>query len=99
MNIIYGCECFGANCQNHPEGSENKVPCAFIVERNGKQIQVCTKCDLIRRGDKYIARLFDEHTIWDEFEKHDILGALVMLSLLDENKWQEKVNRSFGLAK
>lgn len=84
MNVIFGCDC---HCNNH--GSENNAPVAFLVERNGKELKVCTHCDL--SSDRKIARLFDEQTIMAPFLEYDALGAFVMLAFLDDKFWTEKM--------
>ena len=82
METIFGCEC--NNCRVHK--SHNRIPCAFLVEREGKQIKVCTKCDL--STDKYIARLFDGDSNMKDFFDYDNLGTIVILNLLDEKYWK-----------
>lgn len=72
MEIIYGCDCI---CSNHINGAD-KTPVAFLIERDGKEMKVCTRCDL--SSDKHIANLFDETTEMQPFAEHDALGLFCM---------------------
>ena len=68
MKITYGCDCI---CTNHTYCKA--IPAAFLIERSGKQMKVCTRCDLT--SDKKIARLFDSSTLMKEFFDYDPLGG------------------------
>lgn len=84
MEIIYGCDCV---CSNHSNGAEN-APCAFLVERNGKQMKVCTRCDLT--SDQNKVRLFDTETIFKPFFEFDPLGALCLTNFVQMSEEEYK---------
>lgn len=84
MEIVRGCEC-NFNCMNCPPGNDH--PVAFLVERDGKELKVCTRCDLSR--DIYITKLFDEKTPINPFITYDPLGAMVMTMITDDKEWTE----------
>lgn len=88
MDIIYGCEC---PCNNHINGAD-KTPVAFIIERNGKEMKVCTRCDLT--SDKKIARLFDRDTLMQPFMEFDALGAVCLGIFLDDKEWEDRKAKS-----
>jgi len=83
MIITYGCDC---QCSNHI--GYDKVPAAFLIERDGKEMKVCTRCDLSR--DKYLARLFDAETEMGPFSEFDILGAFCIAGMVDDEAWEER---------
>lgn len=94
MEVTYSCECFGHNgynCTIH--SGPNDAPCAFVIERDGKEIKVCTYCDIATKGDKYIARLFDGETNPKPFVEYDLLGFLCIASLIDDERWKDWKNR------
>jgi len=56
QNIERGCECIGTCHIHSTQGYDAKTAPVFkLVERNGKQIKVCSRCDL--PSDKLIKYL------------------------------------------
>lgn len=84
MDIIYGCEC---KCGVHERIDAETAPVAYLVEREGRTLKVCTRCDL--SSDTRVARLFDRSTHSDSFMEYDPLGAMAMLGQLDSEKEEE----------
>jgi hypothetical protein len=69
--MIELCECRqGCQCQEHPG------PAAFLIERRGQQMKVCTRCDL--PSDTFIGLLVTDETEAKPFADYDFLGTLVM---------------------
>ena len=73
------CECRdGCQCERNPG------PAAFVVTRNGKDVKVCTKCDL--SSDRATKRsLFTMETPLEPYRRWDALGAfcIAMRAALD----------------
>lgn len=74
-DIQYGCDC---DCDNHPN-SAAKTPVWILVERNGKQLRLCTRCDL--STDKKLARLASKAMPIEPFIEFHAFGALCLLLL------------------
>ena len=73
LDFPYGrCECSNERC----ECSDKAGPAAYRVERDGEQIQVCTRC--ILPNDRVLRILVDLTADPGPFIKYDILGALVL---------------------
>lgn len=87
MDTTFGCEC---RCH----GAGNQIPVAFIINRKGHEIKVCTKCDL--SSDVYVARLFDKDTLLGPFIEHDALGAFCIAfdAKMSSEAWLEYRNAS-----
>ncbi len=84
MEITYGCDC---DCGNHQGRDRATVPVAFLVERDGKQMKVCTRCDI--SSDKRLSRLFDGETPFTEFFDFDPL-SIVLTLYVDDAAWEAK---------
>lgn len=72
MSFPFGeCECRrGCRCEAFAG------PAALVIERDGKRMNVCTRCDL--SSDKKIEQLVTKDTPFDVFQAYDILGAFVL---------------------
>lgn len=84
--IKFGCECTD-NCTVHYD-HPNLAPVIKRVLRNGKELDICSRCDL--SGDieiKFYPELSDNAAI---FLNYDALGALCILGRLNEPQDIEK---------
>lgn len=69
---VYGCECSGRTCNVHTiEGRPKDVPVIKLVERNGVQMKVCSRCDL--SSDKLIKWLVTKEMPFKPFFDYDPL--------------------------
>jgi hypothetical protein len=57
LKVQRGCECDGRNCQVHYEHDAKTAPVIKLVEREGKKMKVCSRCDL--RSDTVLEWLVD----------------------------------------
>lgn len=73
------CECRDNSCPVH-EG--NYAPAAFVVKRDGKEIKVCTHCDL-NGSDEYIQIIPAKDDDLSEFRDYDLLGYGCLLDKLE----------------
>ena len=65
----YGCECI-SNCGVHPELKDSKTaPICFIVERNGENVKVCSRCTLF--PETIVKQCYDENTDMTPFHNYD----------------------------
>ncbi len=77
--MIELCECRqGCQCQEHPG------PAAFLVERDLKQMKVCTRCDL--SSDRFLCLLVTDETEAAPFVEYDAMGAMVLAWRLKNQK-------------
>lgn len=58
-------------------------PAAYLVERDGKKLKLCTRCDL--SGDKRIKILVKKSQL-EEYFDFDPLGGMVLAMDLNEKK-------------
>lgn len=77
MEVIYGCEC-ESQCQAHGDNNPELIPCAYIIERDGKEMKVCTRCLLTT--DKRVAFLVDDTTVMTPFVDYDALGVFCLMN-------------------
>lgn len=70
------CECY--SCPVH---GANYAPAAFVVKRGGKEINVCTHCDL-NGSDEYIQIIPAKDDDLSEFRDYDLLGYGCLLDKL-----------------
>ena len=82
MKVQFGCEC--KDCGIMCECTHSCAPVWKIVERKGKQIKVCTRCDL--STDKTIKLLVDEKTPIKPFMDYDALGAFCIIGEIEKLK-------------
>jgi hypothetical protein len=88
MEITRNCECTN-NCNVHFGNKENGAPCTEVVERDGKELKVCSRCVLT--GDKHVRYLIDEETPLGPFMKYDALGTFCTAMHFNAEK-EEKEN-------
>lgn len=70
------CECRGGGC-----GCEARPgPAVFVVARKGKDIKVCTKCDLSRDTNRRLLVTGDEDP--GLYNDYDALGFFCVLGML-----------------
>lgn len=69
--IERGCHC---KCGNHEAAM---APVAYLIERDGVEMRVCTRCDL--SSDKKLARLVSKAMPAQPFHDFDILGAFCLI--------------------
>lgn len=67
QDVPRGCEC--------PDCSHPNAPVAFRVKRDGKEFDVCTRCDL---PDDEKESLVDADTPAEPFMEYDPLGAMCL---------------------
>ena len=77
MIITYGCMC-GSEYKCGAHSNINKVPCAFLILREGKKLEVCTHCFTRINGDEIIAMMYDKNSNFEIFKAYDKLGYLYM---------------------
>jgi hypothetical protein len=76
-NVVRGCQC---DCGNHSCGAD-LAPVFLLVERDGKEMRVCSRCDLT--SDKKLARLVTKVMPIQPFVDFDILGAMCIPKYFD----------------
>ena len=70
------CQCDGPTC------CQGRGPAAYRVEREGRTMRVCTKCDLSSDANKtLLVTEKDKADVWMEF---DALGAFRIMHELQE---------------
>ncbi len=80
MKVQFGCEC--EDCGIMSGCTHSCAPVAYLIERKGKKLKVCTRCQL--RTDKVIKHLFDKNTNIKKFMDYDSLGAICMVGEIKE---------------
>lgn len=81
-NVLRGCEC--KDCGVHAES--NDAPLAYLIERDGKQLKVCTRCR--RSGDLVLGLLIDMSAPIDPHFDYDALGTLGVVMYMLEHEEQ-----------
>jgi len=71
-SVERGCEC--TDCHPTSGCTGENAPVAYLVERDGEQFKVCTRCILPR--DRRVERLIDEETPAEPYFDYDALGAM-----------------------
>lgn len=83
------CECRdGCGCAGIPG------PAAFTVERHGKTVRVCTRCDLTSDSNK--ALLVTEDTPMDAYGNWDGLGLFCLAGMLAQKRAGEPNGKAEG---
>lgn len=77
--VLYGCECTDCDPSSN-RCARGKAPVAFRVRRAGKEINVCSRCDLSR--DEKIACLIYPDSPADPYFDYDPL----IIGIIDEVK-------------
>lgn len=92
-----------SNDTNHPHGvceCDNGVvggcclgngPVAFEVVRDGRTMRLCTRCDL--SDDKNKRLLVTEADNLEIFLNHDVMGAMVIAGMLEQDKSRVPQNK------
>ncbi len=79
--IERGCEC--PDCDSSTVCTGSSAPVAFLVERDGEEIKVCTRCVL--PFDKRLETLVDEETPRQPFIDYDAIYAKDLFSDVDQS--------------
>jgi hypothetical protein len=75
--VITRCECRdGCQCQEKPG------PAAYLIQRDGRKLRVCTRCTL--PGDETLEVLVNKNTPSREYIEHDALGILCLVFRMRE---------------
>ena len=72
-----GCDCH--DCNGLKCGLRI-APTAYLVERDGRVLRVCTRCLL--ESDRVIEILADENARYEVYEQYDSLGAIQLVAKL-----------------
>ncbi len=79
VSFLYrlGCECGPCNGMTC---SLTWAPTAYLVQRNGNAICLCTRC--LRDSDRIVEILADENAPYDFFSQYDPAGAIELVAKL-----------------
>ena len=77
-----GCEC--TDCGAMSRCTHDDAPVAFLVERDGERLRVCTRCDL--SDDTKLETLVDADTPAGPYMDYDPLGAITLSGEFNESK-------------
>lgn len=86
MKLQFGCEC--QDCNIYSNCGKSIAPVTKLVERNGKRIKVCSRCDL--SSDKLIKLLVNKNTPAKALIDYDALGAMCIMSEISEQSKSRK---------
>ena len=87
MKPKFGCEC--KDCDPISECAHSCAPIAFSVERNGKTIKVCTRCDLSTDKNKKLLVTMKMEMSW--FFDYDALGAFCLVNAFAKERSTKEV--------
>ena len=76
---FYGRGCDSHDCNGLKCGLRI-APTAYLVERDGRVLRVCTRCLL--ESDRVIEILADENARYEVYERYDPVGAIQLVAKL-----------------
>ncbi len=82
-----GCNCH--DCNGLKCGLQI-APTAYLVERDGRILGVCTRCLL--ESDRIIEILADEHAPYGIYERYDSVGAIELVAKLTARAYATQEN-------